>query len=145
MDMTCYDPAFGEMTYHHRWYKKQTIHMLGKEWNITVAAKAYSGKPITEEERKSYCYFLENEQEMVHIMHEKLVEYVNTYLHSPESSWSSITSQEDLSSPMVMPKTLLFKQDGTTLMLFDFLLDKDGGIAVQLTPENAVGIQDCFL
>lgn len=40
MEATCKDIVFGEMSYKHRWYKQQTISMFGKEWTITVAAKA---------------------------------------------------------------------------------------------------------
>lgn len=46
---------------------------------------------------------------------------------------------------MVTPKTLLFKQDGTTLMLLDCVWDEEGGIAVKLAPQVAIGPQDIFL
>jgi hypothetical protein len=45
----------------------------------------------------------------------------------------------------VTPKTLLFKQDGTTLLLLECDWDIDNGVAVKLSPEVAVGGQDLFL
>ena len=42
------DPVFGHMEYRHRWFKTDEYEMFGKKWTLTVAAKAYSGKPITD-------------------------------------------------------------------------------------------------
>ena len=45
----------------------------------------------------------------------------------------------------VTPKTLLFQQDGTTLLLLECTWDDENGIAVKLLPEIAIGAQDLFL
>lgn len=147
MEATCNDIVFGEMKYKHRWYKQQTVLMFGKEWDITVAAKAYSGKPITEEEQNGYKYFMENENKMIDVIGEQLKQYINDNLQELATYWMgarSVIKTIELAQ-MVTPKTLLFKQDGTTLMLLDCVWDEDGGMAVKLIPEVAVGSQDIFL
>ena len=45
----------------------------------------------------------------------------------------------------VTPKTLLFQQDGTTLLLLECTWDIENGIAIKLLPEVAIGAQDLFL
>ena len=147
MEKSYKDPIFGEMIYKHRWYKKQQFMIFGTEWEVTVVAKAYSGKPITEAQQNSYSYFCKNVNEMTIIIAEKLKEYINKNLQQLEEFWMdarAINSLNELAQ-VVIPKTLLFKQDGTTIMLLDCIWDEDHGIAVKLTPEIAVGSQDIFL
>ena len=121
--------------------------MFGKEWDITVDAKAYSGKTITEEQQKAYLNFTAKEKEMVGIVGEQLKSYVNRNLTELATYWVSARAVVNVNElgQMVTPKTLLFKQDGSTIMLFDCVWDIDGGVAVKLTPEVAVGSQDLFL
>ncbi|MCM1022644.1 MAG: hypothetical protein NC395_01130 [Prevotella sp.] len=147
MEATCKDNVFGEMTYRHRWYKKQTVLMFDRKWDITVAAKAYSGKPITEQEQDSYKYFMENEPAMIGIIGEQLKNYINQNLQDLSVHWIGARNISKISelAQIVTPKTLLFKQDGTTIMLLECVWDKDSGVAVKLTPEVKVGSQDLFL
>ena len=147
MEATCKDIVFGEMSYKHRWYKQQTISMFGKEWTITVAAKAYSGKPITAGEQNAYKNFMENENKMIAVIGEQLKQYVNNNLQDLAGYWIGARSVNKIIelAQMVTPKTLLFKQDGTTLMLLDCVWDEESGIAVKLAPEVAIGPQDIFL
>ena len=46
---------------------------------------------------------------------------------------------------ILTPRTLLFAQDDTTVMLFDCAWDIENGIAVRISPEMKVGSPDCFL
>lgn len=146
-EMKCIDMMFGEMSYRHRWYKKQNIHMFGVEWEITVAAKAYSGRSITKEQQESYSLFMKNEKKYVDIIGEELKEYVDQHLQELAVDWLSarrVGPIEDLSQ-MVTPKTLLFKQNGDTLMLLDCVWDIENGIGVKVIPEIVTGSQDLFL
>lgn len=147
MEATCKDDVFGEMSYMHRWYKLQSISMFGRDWNITVAAKAYSGKPITEEQQKAYTTFCENKKCMVNTIGEQLKSYVNENLSSLAEYWMGARAVINVNelAQMVTPKTLLFKQDGTTLILLDCVWDIENGIAVKLVPDVAVGSQNLFL
>lgn len=146
-EMKCNDVVFGEMCYKHRWYKKQYINIFGKEWEITIAAKAYSGKAITEDQQKSYLRFMENEKEYMKVIGEELKAYVNDNFHELAVYWTGakrVESIEDLSK-MVIPKTLLLKQDGSVIMLLDCVWDVENGIGVKLMPELSTGVQDLFL
>lgn len=146
-EMRCNDIVFGEMCYKHRWYKKQYINIFGKEWEITIAAKAYSGKAITEDQRRSYLKFMENEKRYMKDIGEELKAYVNANLQELAAYWAKakmVEKIEDLSQ-MVTPKTLLFKQDGSVVMLLDCVWNMENGIGVKLIPELVTGVQDLFL
>lgn len=143
----CNDIVFGEMTYKHRWYKEQDIKIFGRVWNITVAAKAYTGKPITKEQQDSYSNFKENEDKYITTIENELKTYVNNNFQEFVEYWDSaksVENKEDLSQ-MVTPKTFLFKQDGTVVLLLDCVWDVENGIGVKILPEVSVGIQDLFL
>lgn len=146
-EMRCNDTVFGEMCYKHRWYKKQYIYIFGIKWEITIAAKAYSGRAITEDQQRSYLLFMENEKEYVKAIGEELKEYVNVNFRELAAYWTGakiVENVEDLSQ-MVTPKTLLFKQDGSVIMLLDCVWDVENGIGVKLIPELVTGVQDLFL
>ena len=147
MNSTCVDAVFGEMTYKHRWFKEQTMIIFAKEWTIIVAANAYSGKPITEAEQNSYKLYMENEEKTIALIEEQLKQYINGNLTELSEYWLGARRVEqvnDLSS-ILTPRTLLFAQDGTTVMLFDCAWDIENGIAVRISPEMKVGSPDCFL
>lgn len=146
MEKTCNDEFFGEMIYKHRWIKKQNILLFGKEWDVTIAAKAYLAKPITEDEQRAYIYYLKHEKDMLNIVEEKTKEYINNNLNELAANWvgaRKIINTNELAQ-VVIPKTLLFKQDGTTIMLLDCVWS-DEGIAVKLAPEVSIGTQAVFL
>lgn len=141
------DEIFGEMKYKHRWYKKDKIIIFGKKWKIILAVKAYSGKDITEEQKKSYSYYIENENLVIRLIEEKLIEYYNECFQSIAENWSDaheVNSADDFFN-IVCPKTLLIKQDGSMYLLLDCVWDEEHGIAVQVLPDVVVGSQDLFL
>lgn len=147
METICKDRVFGEMTYKHRWYKQQSVAMFGKSWNIKVVAKAYSGKHITEEQRRAFRTFSEKEAEVLKLAGEKLKSYVNDSLEEGLIGGNEIKKVEQVCEleQMTTPTSLLFKQDGTAILLFDCVWDVENGVAVKLFPEMAVGPQDIFL
>ena len=143
----CNDIVFGEMSYKHRWYKKQNIELFGKLWEMTIVAKAYTGKAITEDQQKSYSLFIEKEKEYIDLITEAIKKYINANVQELAEIWVSARIIEDTDdiAEVVTPKTLLFKQDGTTVMLFDCVWDVESGIGVKIIPELAIGSQDIFL
>lgn len=146
MNASYIDPVFGEMQYKHRWYKGERMAFFDRNWTITVAAKAYSGKPITDQQRESYKHFIDNHDEMAAVIAKQIVEYVNDNCESLAVYWvgaRAVSSAYELSQ-IVRPKTLLIKQDGTTMLLLDCPWD-EGGIAVQVLPDVQIGPQDMFL
>lgn len=143
METICHDAVFGTMTYKHRWMKKETLTLLGKEWTITVAAEAYLKEPITQEERNSYQNFMENMASMTAKVEQQLRMYVSENLTELREDDPNV--EIDKLEECVTPKTLLFEQDGTTLLLLECTWDIENGIAVKLLPEIAIGAQDLFL
>lgn len=147
MDVTCVDSVFGEMTYKHRWFKKERVGLFGQTWDLTIAAKAYSGKPITDAQRSSYTDFHTNEKEYATQTAKLIMQYINDNCEKFSPTWfgaRKVSSEVELSE-IVVPRTMLFKPDGTTLILLDCPWDEEHGLAVQLSPEYAVGSQDLFL
>ncbi len=147
MDNICMDSVFGKMIYKHKWYREQKEIIFGKEYTIKIAAKAYSGKPITDEQRDAYCQYIKKRDEYLKIAAEQLIEYINSNFDELACNWQGarkIKNETELPA-VVTPKTLLFKQDGTTLLLLECAWDMDNGVAVKLSPEVAVGGQDLFL
>jgi hypothetical protein len=141
------DSVFGKMIYRHKWYREQKEIIFGKEYTIKIAAKAYLGKPITDEQRAAYCQYTKKREEYLKIAAEQLIEYVNSNFDELAYNWQGarkIKKETELPA-VVTPKTLLFKQDGTTLLLLECDWDIDNGVAVKLSPEVAVGGQDLFL
>ncbi|MCC8152373.1 MAG: hypothetical protein LIO96_13270 [Lachnospiraceae bacterium] len=147
MEKKCMDAVFGEMTYKHRWVRKQDEIIFGKKYEITVAAKAFSGKPITDEQRSAYQEFTKKKSVYFDMAGTLLIEYINSNLKEMAQYQTDAGCMEDAVelSRVVTPKTLLFKQDGTMLLLLECIWDEEDGMAVQLLPEAKVGRQDLFL
>lgn len=140
MDMKCNDPVFGGMIYKHRWQKTETINMFGKNFDIVIAAKAYSEKPITKEQQDSYKNFKKNELKILNEVSLKITEYINS------NKEDILINDTKLELPKLLtPKTLLFKQEGDAILLFDCVWDIEHGIGVNITSNFEIGSQDIFL
>lgn len=144
---TCIDVVFGQMTYKHRWFKQQNICLFGKKWNIMVSAMAYSGEPITEEERLAYKQFMDHVLDNTTLIEKEIKMYINNNLEKLSEYWLDAKSIENFSDlvSIVTPRSLVFKQDGTTLIMLDCVWDEEHGIAVKIYPTIEVGPQYCFL
>lgn len=147
MEATYTDAVFGEMKYKHRWYKVDKIDLFGKTWEVTVAAKAYSGKPISDAQRNSYKKFLVSPDVFSAKISEMIMGFINQNCEELSATWfgaRTVKTANDLSG-IVRPRTLLFMQDGAALILLDCPWDEEHGLAVQFIPEFAIGSQDIFL
>lgn len=130
METKVNDAVFGSMTYKHLWEKREALSLFGKENEITVAARAYSGKPITDAQRKSYKAFIDDKA---------------SYLGKIEAALREYAAGKGDVASMVKPKTLVFMTDGTAVLLLDCTWDEEHGVGVQLMPDIKVGSQDIFL
>lgn len=141
INQTCVDVVFGEMTYHHRWHKKDVITLFEKEWEITVAAKAYSGKPISENQRQSYQLFCNNKEQILSDIMSTVSKYIEEYVS--ENKFTEGDKEALMTAEIVTPRTLLFKQNGEAILLCDFKWDEHGlGIDINTLQ---IGSQDIFL
>lgn len=143
METTCHDAVFGTMTYKHSWVKPGTLLLFGKEWKISVDAAAYSGKQITSEQRDSYRKFVDDEAKLLKTAEQQLKKYVKENLEELREMNPDINA--DKVADMVEPRTLLFKQNGTAVLLLECIWDEENGIAVELLPDSRIGAQELFL
>ena len=146
MDNICMDHVFGTMKYKHRWFKDEIISIFNRDYNIKIVAKAYFGKPITEQQRVSYLKFKNEYQDFINRVTNLMLSYVNDNAENLSLVWEGakkIKSDNELQG-LVKPTSLLIKQDGTTVMMFDCQWDEHG-IGVQIIPDFQIGSQDIFL
>ena len=147
MDTKCMDDVFGEMTYKHRWVKNEVETFFGKKYTLQIVAKAYSGKPITDEQRITYKKYWKEKDRFKEILSNELMRYINDNILELAEHWVGarrVDKIEDLSA-VVTPKTLLIKQDGSMLFLLECAWDIENGVAVKIYPDIAIGSQDLFL
>lgn len=147
MEITCNDIVFGEMLYKHRWYKHGSMSLFGHDWDIIIAVQSLSGGPINTRQQESYLKY----QQEVLVIRQKveqcIINYINDNIDWLSSSWTNarkIVTPYDLVN-VVVPKTLLFKADGTTLILFNCVWEEEHGMAIKLYPEFEIGLQELFL
>ena len=146
MEVTVMDAVFGEMTYKHRWFKTEILNIFEKDFSVRIVAKAFSGKPITDEQRDAYKWFKENLGQINETMTQLASGYINENCQEFDAHGrreSMLTAHADLEQ-IITPRTLLFTKDGGILVLFDCPWDEHG-IAIQLKPEIEIGCQDIFL
>ncbi|MBR5487467.1 MAG: hypothetical protein IKV70_05815 [Phascolarctobacterium sp.] len=147
MEMKCNDIVFGEMIYKHRWYKNGSVSLFGCDWDIVIAVQALSGGPINKSQQECYLRYQKEALVIRQKVEQCIINYINNNIDWLALSWMNarkIVSPYDLAD-VVSPSTLLFKQDGTTLILFNCAWDKEHGIAIKLYPEFEIGLQDMFL
>jgi hypothetical protein len=120
--------VFGDLAFNTGWKTKIEITLFGKDYNITVKAKAYFEKDgITSEQEKSFRRFNSGKIEC---------------LKDAEKLLKDFSSN---ASDRFVPQTLLFQRDGGYALLLDDNEDEDGGIAVSLAPKMGVLSQDEYL
>lgn len=147
MEKVCTDSVFGTMTYRHQWYKNETMVLFGKKYDVKVAAQAYSGKDITDEERKGYQYIKEHWTTLQKDIWKALSDYVSENVqdittYCPEIQ--KVSTPEEFTN-VVTPKVLLCQLDGSVVLLLDCIWDEENGTGVQLYPRIEVADQDSFL
>ena len=112
--------------------------------------ETYMVYPVARKEKPwnlAYKRFQENKQAMLNLLAEKVIEFINENFDVLRFNWPEAKKIQDASelSTVLMPTSLLFKQDGTTLLLFECAWDTDAGFAVQIYPDWEMGRQDLFL
>lgn len=139
--------VFGLMEYDFQWEKIEKVSIFKKEYDITISAEAYSEENISKKQEESYLRFKENEKIYIETIENKLKEYINENLEDLATYWvgaRKIINITDLAK-IVVPKSILFQQDGTIVFLAECEWDIENGIAVKLYPEVEVGPQDIFI
>ena len=131
------DSIFGEMEYKFGWFKREILNLWGNEYEIIIKVIAYNESEINEEQRNSYLRLKSNINEISKNSLELLKEYI---LKNYENEIS-----ENQIFKLVIPKTILFKQNGDFGILCDTSLDEENGFVIVLSPKYEIGIQDIFI
>ena len=131
------DKIFGEMEYKFGWFKKEILNLWGNKYEIIIKVIAYNVNEINEEQRNSYLKLKSNINEISKNSLELLKEYI---LKNYENEIS-----ENQIFKLIIPKTILFKQNGDFGILCDTSLDEENGFVIVLSPKYEIGIQDIFI
>lgn len=121
MDDTVVDTVFDKMTYKHRWFKSEILNIFGEKFSVNIVAKAFSGKPTTDEQRESYAWFKDNLSQVNATMIELAANYINENCQEFAFYWSGVrmvSSTSDLAQ-ILIPQSVLFTKNGGILVLFD--------------------------
>ena len=132
--------VFGKMYFNHGWKKKQSITLFNKSYTVNISASAYTNEVITEEQEKSYSIFMNKQNKLLNKAELELKKYINKNI----DNIPKINDIEEISN-YVFPKTILFKKDGSIIILLDCDWDIEHGIGIKIYPKFSIGIQDIFL
>lgn len=124
MDMELFD----KFKFNVGWKTIKTIELFNKKYEIIVKLAAYFEEDgITDEQKKSYKSFLDNENKILSDVNEKLLEY-------------------DLEAEnKFVPTLLLVNRDGELALMLDDDTDFESGIVVCIYPEIEILLQDDYL
>lgn len=140
------DPVFGEMTYDYSWEKTEEFSAFGRDVEIHIVAKAYSGQEILEVQRNAYVKYMNNIPTYLKDVPKKLLEY---YLNNYEQILSTVNIPEkinksninkELISKLIRIKTLYIDREGRYGWLCDCAWDNEHGICILLS--NGISIEE---
>lgn len=120
--------VFGDIEFNVGWKSKKNVELFGKVYLITLKIQAYyEEEGITAEQEQAYLDYSKAEADKTKRIEELLTAY-------------------DSDAQMrFVPKMLLFNKDGSYALLCDDQDVLDEGIAVCLSPEEKVVLQDDYL
>lgn len=130
-----YDRVFGKIEYDYGWCTQGKIELFDTVYNIVCVASAYKGEVINRDQRSKYTLFKENEKEILKNIENKIKKYVEE--NFPDYSQKIKES--------LVPKELIFHQDGDTGIFFECAWDIETGIVVQIFPKIEIVNPDNFL
>lgn len=141
------DSVFGKMKYNHNWSKTEEYELLGKKYKLKIVAKAFSGKEINDKERNAYKKFKKNQNSILQSISSKIIKYINDNLDDIKEYYSKISEINNDSelAKVIKPTSIVFGQDGSVVMLFECIFDRDNGLAIQIYPSWKIGAQNLFL
>ena len=132
---TMYDRVFGKVEYDCGWCTLDKIELFDISYEITCVASAYKNEMISRQQRVQYSAFKEKKKEILELVEEILKQYVQN-------------KRKDYSEKLkesVVPKELIFHQNGDTGILFECEWDVETGIVVGIFPKVEIINPDNFL
>ena len=129
------DRVFGKVEYDYGWCKPETIDLLGMTHEITCVASAYKNETISREQREKYAEFKERKNDIL----KQVDEVIKCHVQNHHAEY--VNRLEDT----LVPKELIFHQDGAAGILFECAWDVETGIVVGIFPKMEIVNPDNFL
>lgn len=130
-----YDRVFGKVEYDYGWCTPEKIELFDTPYEITCVASAYKNEMISRQQRVQYSVFKEKRKEILEQVEELLKQYVQ------KNHADSVGKLKE----SVIPKELIFHQNGDAGILFECEWDIETGIVVGIFPQLAIINPDNFL
>ena len=123
------NPVFGEFVFDTGWKAKTDIGLFGANHMIVVKAASYFEKDkITPEQERAFENYNKNKADILKKAEDLLIGHMGAE-----------------ASRRLVPKTLLFRRDGSYALLLDDQEDEDKDVAVCLAPTAEVMPQEEYL
>ena len=130
---------FGKMSRNKNgWSKLDIITLFETDYDVMITAQTYENELINSAQEESYKYFKRNIRFISNRIERLICDYVN------KNELANYYSRADFNNDII-PTEVIFKQDGSVVILFDVIWDKEHGIAVRVYPDYNIGSQDMFL
>lgn len=130
-----YDRIFGKIEYDYGWCATGKLELFGTIYDITYVASAYKNETINRKQRSQYTLFKESEKEILRNVEDKLKKYVE--INFPDYL--------DKIKESLVPKELIFHQNGEVGIFFECDWDIETGIVVGIFPKIEIINPDNFL
>ncbi|MGN0421674.1 MAG: DUF6985 domain-containing protein [Lachnospiraceae bacterium] len=130
-----FDRVFGKVEYDYGWCTPETIELFGKSYDITCVASAYKNEMISRQQRAQYAAFKEKRKEVL----VQVEEIIKQYVQKNYADYSGRLKES------IIPRELIFHQNGDTGILFDCEWDIETGIVVGIFPQLSIINPDSFL
>ncbi|SUT92552.1 DUF6985 domain-containing protein [Actinobacillus lignieresii] len=119
-----------DLIFNYGWRKPINILFNNKQIEIELVFEAYKGENVNEKQKSAYQQFIDHQDKYSQTVKKLLADYKNKY--------QIVDASIDI-------KTLLINQNGSFGLLCDCAWDIENGIAIVLSPEEKIVIQDEFL
>lgn len=129
--------VFGKLTYDFQWEKQENVTFWGKEFSVTIIVEALPDETITKLQESNYESIKENDE----ILTIDDFSLIKKYLY--EDYELDISDYEDLFNHAI-PQSILYKQNGKVVVLFD-LEEDELGFGIEILPNKSIGVQDLYI
>ncbi|WP_156286449.1 DUF6985 domain-containing protein [Oceanivirga salmonicida] len=128
------DEVFGEVVFNIVWGKNDKIKLFNRDYEVAFRIVDFDYAGIKEIQRESYRKYLLNEKKISNIMLEKIKDCIerNLDLFSECSAFSDYLNGYKKIADLIEPKMYTFRESGSILIKFDFNIDIDEEIVVEI-------------
>ncbi|WP_067140450.1 DUF6985 domain-containing protein [Oceanivirga salmonicida] len=128
------DEVFGEVVFNIVWGKNDKIKLFNRDYEVAFRIVDFDYAGIKEIQRESYRKYLLNEKKISNIMLEKIKDCIekNLDLFSEYSDFRDYLSGYKKIVDLIKPKMYTFRESGSILIKFDFNIDIDEEIVVEI-------------